>query len=102
MNSLRVLLGLPSFFIDTDKLLAASRVFSKAIISDPIEPGREARFSAETADVSVGANKSFLSKIVGESDVRPCKLTQQASHTRLMPADELAKSVLVVINKDSG
>src|SRR6266487_3644635 len=98
MNSLRVLLGLQSFFIDTDELLAAARIFAKAIVSNPIEPGREARFSAETGDVSVGANKSFLSKIVGESDVRPCKLTQQASHTRLMPEEELAKSEMDVNN----
>ncbi len=101
MNSLRVLLGLPSLFIDTDKLFAASRVFSKAIVSDSIEPRREARFSSETADVSVGANKSFLSKIIGESDVRARKLAQQTTHARLMPTNQLAKSVLVVIDKNS-
>jgi hypothetical protein len=28
-------------------------------------------------------------------------LTQQTSHTRLMTADQLAKSVLIVINKDT-
>ena len=97
-----ILLALQHLFVDADELFAPPRVFSKTVVGNPVKPSGEARFATKTADVSVGANKSFLSKIIGESDISARKLTQQASHTRLMPADQLAKSVLVVMNKDSG
>jgi hypothetical protein len=96
-----IVLPLQLLFVDPNELFSTPCVFPKAVISDPIKPGREARFAAKTADMFVGTQKSFLSKIISESDVRPRKLAQQTAHARLMPANQLAKSVLVVIDKNS-
>ena len=49
----------------------------------------------------VSAQKSFLGQIVGQCEICPGKLAEQASHARLMTTNQLAKSVLVVINKNS-
>jgi hypothetical protein len=51
--------------------------------------------------VFVGAHKSVLGQIVGEGEVSAGKLAEETSHSRLMPADQLAKSVLVIIDKNS-
>ena len=89
------------FFIDADQLFSAPRVFPEAIVGDPIKPGRKPRFAAKTADVFVGAHKSVLCQIVGEGEVSAGKLAEETSHSRLMPADQFAKSVLVIIDKNS-
>jgi hypothetical protein len=88
-------------FINPDQLFATARVLPETIIGDPIKPGGKARFATKAADVFVSAQKSFLSKIIGEREIGSGKLAQQTSHTRLMPTDQLAKSVLVIIDKDS-
>jgi hypothetical protein len=90
------------FFIDTDQLFSAARVFPEAIVGNPIKPGRKPRFAPKTADVFVGAHKSVLCQIVGEGEVSAGKLAEETSHSRLMPAHQLAKSVLVIIDKNSG
>jgi len=49
----------------------------------------------------VSAQKSFLCEIVGQSEIGPRELPQHSTHGRLMPTNQLAKRVLVVVNKDS-
>src|SRR5439155_3179539 len=55
----------------------------------------------KAADVFVGTQESVLCEVIGERDVRSGELAKQASHTRLMPSDQLAESVLIIINKNS-
>ena len=101
IDSLRILFGLPLFLINADKFLSLAGIFAKAVVGDPIKPGGKLRFAAKASNVSVSADECILSEIIGECDVAASKLAQQTSHARLMPADQLAKSVLVVIDKDS-
>ena len=98
---MRVLFGLPLFFINPDKLLPFAGVFAKTIVSDPIKPGRKFRFASKTSNVFVGANEGVLREIVGKRDVAPSELAEQPAHARLMTTNQLAISVLVVINKNS-
>jgi hypothetical protein len=49
----------------------------------------------------VGLEKGFLSKVVGQRKVGARKLPQKASNARLMPTDQLAKGVLVFIDKNT-
>jgi hypothetical protein len=88
--------------IDSDQLLPAAGILAKTIVGDSIKPGGEFRFAAEPADVFVSANKSVLGQIVRKRKVAAGELAQQTAHARLMPTDQLAKSVLVVIDKNSG
>ena len=98
---MRVELGLQLRFIDADQFLASARIFAKTIVGNPVKPGRKFRFAAEAADMLVSAQKRFLREIVGQREVCPGKLAKEASHARLMTTNQLAKSVLVVINKNS-
>src|SRR6478672_7374103 len=99
IDRLRVLFGLPLFFINPDEFLSFPRVFAKTIIGDAIQPGGKFRFATEGSNVFVSADKGVLRKIVGQRDVTASELAQQSAHTRLMPTDQLAISVLVVINE---
>src|SRR5437868_15248363 len=99
--SLRFLLGLLLFFINANELFSFARVFAKAIVGDPIKPGGKLRFAAKSPDVFVGANKCLLRQVVGHRNVAAGELAQQTTHARLMTTDQLAISVLVVINKNS-
>jgi len=76
-------------------------VLPEYVIGDSIKPGRKLRFPAKASDVFVGADERFLGKIVGQLDVGAHELAQQAAHGRLMTANQLTKSVLVPINKNS-
>src|SRR5438876_11037343 len=96
-----IVLALQLLFVDPDELFPPPRVFPKTVICNPVKPGEKARFAAETADISVGANKSLLGKIIGERGVRARKLAQQTMHARLMPTKQLAKRLLVVVYKNS-
>jgi hypothetical protein len=87
--------------IDADELFPASCVLAKAIVGDPIKPGGKFRLAAEAANVFVSANKGVLGQIVGECEIAAGELAQQTSHARLMTTNQLAKSVLVVIDKNS-
>ncbi len=98
---MRIVLALQLLLVDSDELFSPPRVFPKAIICDPVKPGGEARFAAETSDMFVGAQKSFLRQIIGKRNICAGKLAQQTAHARLMPTNQLAKSVLVVIDKNS-
>jgi hypothetical protein len=101
IDHLRIALGLELFFVNSHQLLPAARIFSKAIVGNPVKPRREARFPAKTADVFIGAQEGLLRQIVCESDVRPSKLTEQTAHGGLMASNQLTESVLVIIDKNS-
>ena len=101
IDSLRILLCLPLFFIHTDQFFPPARVFAKAIVRDSIKPCGKPRFTAKAADVFVSTEKSFLCKIVGQSNVCASELPQQTAHARLMPPYEFAEGVLIVIGKNS-
>jgi hypothetical protein len=98
---LRVMLGLKLFFINSDKFLTATRVFSKRIVGNSIEPCGKTRFAAKAADVFVGAQKCLLGEIVRKREIRSGELAKQTPHARLMPSDQFAESVLIIINKNS-
>ena len=73
----------------------------KGVVGNSIKPSRKLSVETELPDIAIGENKSFLREIVGQREVRPGKLAKETSHTRLMTTNQLAKSVLVVINKNS-
>jgi len=87
--------------IDTDKFLATPGVFSKTVVGDPVKPGRETGFPAKTANMFVSAHKSFLRQIIGQGKIGAGELAKQTSHSRLMPTNELAKGVVIIIDKNS-
>jgi len=95
------MLGLKLFFINSNKFLTATRVFSKRIVGNAIEPCGKPRFAAKAADVFVSAQKRLLGEIVRKREIRSGELAKQTSHARLMPSDQFAESVLIIINKNS-
>src|SRR5581483_1860774 len=101
IGRLRIVLGLELFFVNSHKFLSTARIFSKTVVSDPIQPGGKTRFTAKTTDVLIGAQEGLLCQIVCKRDVRSGKLTQQTAHGGLMSSNQLAESVLVVIDKNS-
>jgi hypothetical protein len=101
IDGLRIVFGLELSFVDANEFLSFPRLFSKTIVGDPVKPGRKARLPAEAPQVLVSFKKSFLRQVVRERDIRPDKMTEQTSHARLMIPDQLRKSVVVVINKDT-
>jgi hypothetical protein len=101
IDSLRILFCLPLVFIHAHQFFAAARVLAKTIVCDSIKPGGKSRFTAKAADVFVSTEKSFLCKIVGQSNVCAGELPQQTPHARLMPPYEFAEGVLIVIGKNS-
>jgi len=87
-------------FINPEKFFPPPRVFSKGIIRDPIKPGGKARFTTKAADVLVSSQERFLGQIIGKRDVRSSEVSQQASDSRLIPPNQFAESVLIIINKN--
>jgi hypothetical protein len=98
---LRIVFGLQLSFIDANQFLPFPRFLPKAVVGDAIEPGRKTRFAAEVAQVFVSPQKRLLREVVGQRDVRADQVAEQTSDARLMIPDQLRKSVVVVINKDS-
>jgi len=88
-------------FVNSDHFFALARVLAKEVVGNAKEPGREFGFASEAPNVFVGADERFLREIVGELDIAPSELAQETAHRRLMPANQLAKSVLVAMNKDA-
>ena len=76
IDRLRVLFGLPLFFINPDEFLSFAGVFAKTIVGDPIKPGGKLRFTAKAANVFVSANKSVLRQIIGQGAVAAGELAQ--------------------------
>jgi hypothetical protein len=101
IDGLRIVFRRELSFIDANQFLSFPRFFPETVVGDPIKPGRETRFAAEAPKVFVSAQKSFLSQIVREGDVGSNEIAEQTSDSRLVIPDQLRKSVVVVINKDS-
>jgi len=51
-------------FIDANELLPFASLFSKAVVSDPVEPRRKTRLAPEAAEIFVGAQEGLLRQIV--------------------------------------
>ena len=98
---MRVLFRLPLFFINADQLLAAAGVLAKAVVGNSVKPCRKFRFTAKRPNVFESANESVLGQIVRQREVAPRELAQQTANGRLMTTNQLAISVLVVINENS-
>ena len=101
IDSLRIVLRLQQLLVHADKLFAFARILAKTIVSDPVKPRGKSRFAAKAANVFVSANKSVLRQIIGQGNVCPCELSKETAHARLMPPHQLAKRVLIVIDKNS-
>ncbi len=101
IDGLRILFGLQLSFIDANEFLSFPRFLPKAVVGDPVKPGRKTRFAAEAAQVFVSLEKRFLGQVVRERDVGPDQVPQQTSHARLMIPDQLGKGVVVIINKNA-
>jgi hypothetical protein len=95
------MLCLQLLLVHAHKLFAPARVLAKTIVGDAVKPCGETRFTAKAPNVLVSPDKRFLREIVGKRDVCPGKLAQQTTHSGLMPANELAERVLIIIDKDS-
>jgi hypothetical protein len=102
VGGLRIMLGFQLSFIDANELFSFAGLFAKTIVGNPVEPGREARFPAKTAEVLVSAQKRLLRKIVRERNIGPDELAEKTSHARLMIPDQLRKGMVVIIEKNAG
>jgi hypothetical protein len=101
IDSLRIVFSLQLRLIHADKVLPLACVLAKTIVRDAVKPCGKPRFTAKAPNVLVSANEGFLREIVGQREVCAGELPQQATHTGLMPAHELAECVLIVIEKNS-
>jgi len=101
IDSLRIVLRLQQLLVHADKLFAFARILAKTVVSDSVKPCGKSRFAAKAPDVLVSANKGFLPEIIGQGNVCACELSKQAAHIGLMPPHQLAKRVLIVIDKNS-
>ena len=101
IDRLRIMFGLKLSFIDANEFLSFPRFFPKTVVGNPIKPGRKTRFTAEAAEVFVGAQKCFLSQVVSQRDIRAHELPEQTAHARLVIPDQLRKGMVVVINKNA-
>jgi hypothetical protein len=95
-----ILLGLELCFIDSDQFLSLAGLFAETVIGDAIKPGGKLRFTPKAANVFVGPQESFLSKIVRQGEVAARKLPQQAAYRGLMIAHELGKGVVIIFKKN--
>jgi hypothetical protein len=101
IDGLRIVFGFELSFVDANQFLSFPGFFPKAVVGDPVKPGRKTRFAAEAAEIFVSPQKGFLSQIVREGDIGPDEVAKQTSDGRLVIPDQLRKSVVVVINKDA-
>ena len=102
VGRLWVMLRFQLSFIDANQLFSFAGFFAEAVVSDPVEPGGKARFSAKTAEVFVSAQKRLLREIVRERNIGADELAEQTSHARLMISHQLRKGVVVIIEKNAG
>jgi hypothetical protein len=101
IGHLGIPLGLKLFLIDSNKFFASPCVFPKTIVSNAIEPSRETGFATKAPDVFVCAQESVLGEVIRQRDIGAGELSQKTSYIRLMPPDQFAERVLIVIDKDS-
>ena len=97
----RILLGLPPLLIHADQLLATARVLAKTVVRDSIKPRGKSRFTPKASNILVSSEKSFLCKVIGQSEVCAGELPQQTAHAGLMAAHKFAERVLIVVGKNS-
>ena len=100
VDGLRVVLGLELGLIDTNKLLPFPRFFAETVIGDAIQPGGKFRLAAKAPEVFVGAQKSLLSKIIGQGQVASRELAQKAADGGLMIAHKLSERVVIIFEKN--
>ena len=50
----------------------------------------------------VGLQKRFLSQIVGRGSVSPGEVAEKSAHRRLMPQDQIAISIAIVVDDNTG
>src|SRR5436190_21445109 len=98
----RILLGLPLLLIHADQLLATARVLAKTVVRDSIKRRGKSRFTPKASNILVSSEKSFLCKVIGQSEVCAGELPQQTAHAGLMPAHEFTEGMLIVIGQNSG
>ena len=101
IGGLRIMLGLQLSFINANELFSFAGFFAETIVSDPVEPGREARFPPKTAEVLVSAQKRFLREIVRQRNIGPDELAEKTSHARLVIPHQFRKGMVVVIEKNA-
>ena len=77
---LRIMLRLQLSFINANELFPFARLFPKAVVSDPVEPGRKSRLPAKAAEVLVSAQERLLGEIVRERDIGADELAEQTAH----------------------
>lgn len=101
VGGLWVLLGRELCFVDSDQFLSLAGVLAETVIGDAIEPGGKLRFTAKAADVLVSPQESFLSEIIGQSEIASRELSQQAADRGLVISHEFSKGVVIIFKKDS-
>jgi hypothetical protein len=102
VGRLRIMLGLQLSFINANELFSFAGFLPETVVSDPVEPGRKARFPAKAAKVFVGAQEGFLREIVRERDIGADELAEQTAHARLMISHQLREGVVIIIEKNAG
>lgn len=102
VGRVRIMLGLQLSFIDANELLSFAGFLAKAVVGNPVEPGRKAGFPAKAAEVFIGTQKGLLRQIVRERNIAADELAEQTSHARLMISDQLREGVVVIIEKNAG
>jgi hypothetical protein len=102
VDRLWILLRREQVFIDSDQFLPFAGFFAETIIGDAIKPGGKLRFSSKTPDVLVSAQKSLLSEIIGQGQIIPRELPEQAADRGLVIPDQLGKGVVIIVNQDPG
>ncbi len=73
-----ILFGLQDVLIDPDELFFAAGVLTEDVIGNSVKPCRKASLSAKASNVFVSLEESLLRKVVGQCEIRSCKLPQEA------------------------
>ena len=100
VDGLRIVLGLEFCFVDPDQFLSFPGLLAETVIGNAIKPGGEFRFTPKAANVSVSAQKSFLSQIIGQRQITSGELAQKAADGRLMVADQFSEGVMIIFKKN--
>lgn len=101
IDGLWIVFGLQLSFIDANQLLSFASLFAKAIVGDPIKPGRKPGLAPKAAKIFVSAQKGFLRKIVRERNIGADQLAEQTSHARLMIPHQFGEGMVVIIDKNT-
>ena len=94
------MLGLELSLVDADQFLPFAGLFAETVIGDAIQPGGKFRLATKAVEVFVSAQKSLLSKIVGQGHVASRELAQKAADGGLMIADQLSEGVVIIFEKN--